>query len=265
MPTVSSNNGSGNISPYESNLDLVNQNSQNNNNNNQLNHASCNMSSSSSTTSSNVPSPALTNTTNNNNNTTTTQEDNNSSQQPNAWPSSASKMARVANKIVQSINYVSTPKQSHKQLQPVNDIKNLSESRSDSSCGSSGPNSPNYYKNQAATSATKLTTTQNNNNNNNNDKKSTSSSSSVSSSQLTGPCSIKAGLQMLTPIQSTSNSTSSSQSTNTSSSKYLEFFPPLNPPTPKITKSDIESNYVIPNNPSIDSFNDTKYTSSGFC
>jgi hypothetical protein len=263
LPTVSSNNGSGNISPYESNLDLVNQNSQNNNNNNnQLNHASCNMSSSSSTTSSNVPSPALTNTTNNNN-TTTTQEDNNSSQQQNAWPSSASKMARVANKIVQSINYVSTPKQSHKQLQPVNDIKNLSESRSDSSCGSSGPNSPNYYKNQAATSATKLTTTQNNNNNN--DKKSTSSSSSVSSSQLTGPCSIKAGLQMLTPIQSTSNSTSSSQSTNTSSSKYLEFFPPLNSPTPKITKTDIESNYVIPNNPSIDSLNDTKYTSSGFC
>ena len=39
-----------------------------------------------------------------------------SSYQPQlSWPSGASKMARVANKIVNSINSVSTPKQSHKQ------------------------------------------------------------------------------------------------------------------------------------------------------
>ena len=36
-------------------------------------------------------------------------------QQQHSWPAGASKMARVANKIVNSINSVSTPKQLHKQ------------------------------------------------------------------------------------------------------------------------------------------------------
>jgi hypothetical protein len=101
------------------------------------------------------------------------------------WSSGATRMARVANKIVNTLNSVSTPKQSHKQLnlpssqspQPIqpsssspsssaiqhqtvhyqlNQSQLMSpsrlnsnfESRSSSSCNSSGPNSPNNIKQQ---------------------------------------------------------------------------------------------------------------------
>jgi len=176
-----------------------------------------------------------------------------------SWPSGASKMARVTNKIVQSFYSVSTPKQSQKQLLPIaSDPRNLPESRSDSSCNSSGPNSPNNYKNQQLQQQFSGRCFLNNNSqinntqlNGNTDKKSTSSSSSISSqynnnnnnnniSQSNGK-SVPLISQTLTPIQSTTNSLSPSQTAAnpSSASKFLEFFPPTNP---IITKTDESSN-----------------------
>lgn len=218
--------GAPNLSPCESNNDLINQNHQQQQQQQLISNQASNISSSSSTTSSNVPSPAIVG---------YQADDNQSQQHQHAWPSS--KVARVAKQIVQTINSVSTPKQSHRQLQPL-DAKNLPESRSDSSCNSSGPNSPNYklsiQQQKQYYSGIQLPTQLNGN-----DKKSTSSSSSISSqygSANVNNTHVKSSNvnQALTPIQSNTNSLSSSQNTN----KNVEFFPPLSSPTPIITKTD---------------------------
>jgi len=167
-----------NRSAHTSDTNLANQPVDTQNPNTTPLHSSSLISSSSSAGSSTVPSPGLTNI------------DANSQH---SWPSGASKVARVANKIVNSINSVSTPKSSRKppppqlthtppasvqlsQNSPKIFFSNESQS---SSCNSSGPNSPSYFKLQQQQLA--LQDSANKARSNNTDKKSSSSSISISS------------------------------------------------------------------------------------
>ena len=106
------------------------------------------LSSSSSAGSSTLPSPALVNV-NNLNFPLTSEPRNQEEQSQHSWPLGAIKVARGANKLVNSINSVLTPKQNRKQLtqMPIQNQqllvspspKNFNESRSQSSsCNSSG-------------------------------------------------------------------------------------------------------------------------------